>query len=781
MALMGKDSNVETLNGSAAPFAGSRVEIRGIVQGVGFRPFVYQLALQYRLKGRVANTSSGVSIHVEGKPGQIEQFIRDLQTKAPPLAQITDISNHSVSVSGFRDFTISLSESGAFRSTLVSPDIAVCEDCRAELLDPADRRYRYPFINCTNCGPRYTIIEDIPYDRANTSMKLFTMCASCQAEYDDPANRRFHAQPNACPLCGPRVRLFDRQKTELPSADPVKKTRELLKNGYIVAIKGLGGFHLAVDAENQEAVARLRSRKHRAEKPFALMSPDSEAVGRYARLNPEETALLTSPQRPVVLLKKHSRHAIAAAVSPENPYFGVMLPYTPLHYLLMEDFTALVMTSANLSEEPIAIANAEAFDRLAGIADFFLVHNRDIKLRSDDSILRRVAGGTQLIRRSRGFVPAPVFIRQQLPPVLACGAELKNTICLARDKQAFLSQHIGDLENNQAFEFFKQTILHMQRLLDIEPAIIAHDMHPRYLSTQYAMEQADKTLVPVQHHHAHIVSCMAENGLDGDVIGLAFDGTGYGPDGGIWGGEVLIASHANFIRPAHLAYVPMPGGEAVIREPWRMGLSYLIAAFGDEVENLDIPLIEVMETGKVRIIRDMIAKGINAPLTSSLGRLFDGVAAISGVRRHTSFEGQAAMALEAIAADHTNYLKASRLYDYELLSREVCEISVASIITGIVRDLQDGASASDISTRFHLTLLQLFSELCDLIRYETGLNRVVLSGGAFQNAILLRGLMEGLQRKGFRVYTHRCLPPNDGGIALGQALAAAAMTGNTQS
>jgi len=774
---MRNNANGEVFSGCTAHFSASQIEISGIVQGVGFRPFVYQLARRYQLKGQVANTSAGVRIHVEGAQNHIDQFFSDLKSKAPPLAQLTRISRLPGQTGDFSDFSISPSENGTLRSTLISPDIGVCEDCRAEMYDPQDRRHGYAFINCTNCGPRYTIIDDIPYDRPNTSMKPFAMCEDCQAEYDDPGNRRFHAQPNACPVCGPKLQLLNNQRDELDASDPVQQTIELLKNGNIVAIKGLGGFHLAVDAENREAVARLRQRKHRAEKPFALMSRDTAAVRRYAQLNPDEKALLTSPQRPIVLLKKRAPSPIADMVAPENLYFGVMLPYTPLHYLLLAgDFTALVMTSANLSEEPIVIANEDAFEGLSGIADFFLNHNRDILLRSDDSILRHLAGATRFVRRSRGYVPAPLFLKRKLPPILACGAELKNTVCLTRDNQAFLSQHIGDLENNQAYEFFKQTISHVKRILDIEPAVIAYDMHPGYLSSRYALAQTDKTLVPVQHHHAHIVSCMAENGLDGDLIGLAFDGTGYGTDGRIWGGELLIASPAAFIRPAHLSYVPMPGGEAAIREPWRMGISYLIAAFGEAFESLDLPLLKAIDPEKVRVVRDMALKGINAPLTSSLGRLFDGVAAILGVRHHATFEGQAAMALETIAADCTNYLKASRLYDCELFTSDVCEISVASIISGIVRDWQNGLSPADISTRFHLSLIQIYSKLCDLIRYETGLNRVVLSGGAFQNAILLKGLMEGLRRKGFRVYTHRRLPPNDGGISLGQALAAAAMS-----
>lgn len=755
-----------------------KIDITGIVQGVGFRPFIYQLAKKHKLKGRVANTASGVSIHAEGDPLYMNAFLADISASPPPLARITDISSRSVSPENFTDFAISPSEPGAVKSTLISPDISICPDCLAELFNPDDRRYRYPFINCTNCGPRYTIIDDIPYDRPNTSMKHFKMCAACQAEYDDPENRRFHAQPNACPVCGPQVRLLDNQRAEIPVSDPISETAGLLKKGCIVAVKGLGGYHLAADAANHESVLALRQRKHRAEKPFALMSRDLEAIRQYAQVADDEEKMLTSPQRPIVFLKKRTKHLISAAVSPENRYFGVMLPYTPLHYLLLaHDFTALVMTSGNLSEEPIAIANDEAFDRLCHIADYFLMHNRDIYLRSDDSIMRHTAGAARFIRRSRGYVPAPVFLNKSGPPVLACGAELKNTVCLTKADQAFLSQHIGDLENIKAFDFFKKTISHMKRILDIAPEIIAYDMHPGYLSTQYALEQSHATLIPVQHHHAHIVSCMAEHRIEGQVIGLSFDGTGYGTDGRIWGGELLIAEPNSFQRPVHLAYVPMPGGEAAIKEPWRMAVSYLFDTFGEEFENLDLPVFQSIPASKIRIIKDMIVKRINVPETSSLGRLFDSVAAILGLRYQVSFEGQAAMALEMMASEKSNYLSETDLYGYDLATGHSCYLSVRPIIKGIVRDLESGGSAAEISTKFHLSLMRMYADICCRIRSETGINRVVLSGGVFQNALLLEGLTQGLERKGFRVFTQHQVPSNDGGIALGQAVVAAAAAG----
>ena len=764
--------------GLAEQSTASRVEINGIVQGVGFRPFVYQIARRYGLTGWVANTASGVDIHLEGRALEISEFLTSLEIHAPPLAKITKITRQPALLQGFADFTIASSKKSESRATLIAPDISICPDCLAEMFDPQDRRYRYPFINCTNCGPRYTIIDDIPYDRPNTSMKHFDMCPACRAEYTNPENRRFHAQPNACPVCGPSLQLLDSHQRPYPDSDPVGKAAELLKGGRILALKGLGGFHLVVDAQNHAAVQRLRKRKRRADKPFALMSPDVSAISCYAELRPQEKVLLESPQRPIVFLRKCVPDLISPDVSPENRYFGVMLPYTPLHYLLVSsDFLALVMTSANLSEEPIVIGNEEAFERLSGIADDFLVHNRDIYLRSDDSIARHMAGAPRFIRRSRGYVPTPLFLNQKGPPILACGAELKNTVCLTRGNQAFLSQHIGDLENTRAYDFFQHTICHMKRILDISPEIIAHDMHPDYLSTRYAMKQSGPERVAVQHHHAHIAGCMAENGLDGEVIGLSFDGTGYGTDRCIWGGEVLIAGLSDFTRLAHLSYVPMPGGAAAIREPWRMGVSYLMAAYGSGFEDLDLPLFQTVEPGKIRFIREMVAKRINSPMTSSLGRLFDGVAAILGIGYTAGFEGQAAMALENRAAEKTNYLRSPRLYNVDLTSGAICRISVDSIIFGIVKDMQQGLSPEEISTRFHLSLIESYVELCDRIREETGLNRVVLSGGVFQNAILFKGLLEGLMRKGFAVYAHSQAPTNDGGISLGQAVVAAARMG----
>jgi hydrogenase maturation protein HypF len=749
-----------------------RLKVNGIVQGVGFRPFVFQLASQYGLKGEVANTSSGVSIHIEGPPEHIASFEKDLSEKSPPLACIVEISSQRSAVKNHAEFSIVKSKGQSEMSTLISPDVSVCDDCLSEMLDPDDRRFRYPFINCTNCGPRYTIIDDIPYDRPKTSMRHFKMCLRCQAEYDDPTNRRFHAQPNACADCGPHVGLYDNRKNEIiQHQDAVDKAAELLQKGYVLAIKGLGGFHLAADAANTDAVRRLRNRKLRQEKPFAIMSYDLEAVRQYARLGPEEEKLLTAIQRPIVLLRKKNPNTISEEVAPKNNYFGVMLPYTPLHYLLLQHgFDALVMTSGNLSEEPIAIDNDDAFNRLAEIADYFLIHNREIYLRSDDSIVRQVAGARRFLRRSRGFVPIPIFLRNKVPPVLACGAELKNTICVTKKDQAFISQHIGDLENLPTYEFLKLTIAHLKRILVINPEIIAHDLHPDYLSTRYAMDLPADHKIQVQHHHAHIVSCMAEHKLEGTVLGLSFDGTGYGTDGTVWGGEILIVREHDFERAGHLAYVPMPGSAAAIKEPWRMAVSYLQGAYGNDFRNLNLPAMAAIENEKLTIISEMISKGINAPLTSSLGRLFDGVAAICGIHQRVNFEGQAAMALEMAASGDSD-----SVYEYEWDADGAYRILTEPIIRGVVDDVACGIPVGEISSRFHRTLICLFTDLCALIGKKRELDRVVLSGGVFQNSILLTGLTRALEERNFQVFSHQQVPTNDGGIALGQAVVAAAM------
>jgi len=751
-----------------------KATIGGIVQGIGFRPFIYKLAHENNLRGYVLNTGSGVELEVEGEPTQIESFFQRLESNHLPLAQITSIQKIVLPPVQYQNFTIRQSLPAQERTALISPDICICEDCRRELFDPRDRRYRYPFINCTNCGPRYTIIQDIPYDRPNTSMGVFEMCALCQAEYDDPANRRFHAQPNACPVCGPQVTLYAANQQPVTTDDPILTTIELLKAGFIVAVKGLGGFHLAVNAEDNDALLKLRQRKNREEKPLALMSLNLKRVREYALISPAEEVLLNSPQRPIVLLRKKQPNPIAPAVAPHNQNFGVMLPYTPLHYLLLDhDLLALVMTSANMSEEPIVIDNQEAFRRLGQIADYFLLHNRDIILRSDDSIVRQFTHQTTLLRRSRGYVPRPIFLKKALPPILGCGAELKNTICLTRGQNAFLSQHIGDLKNLESYQFFQLTIEHLKRILDIHPHIIAYDLHPDYLSTRYALEQPSVDKIAVQHHHAHIVSGMAENNLSGPVLGLAFDGTGYGIDGKIWGGEVLLVESADFNRLAHLDYVPLPGAEAAIQEPWRMALSYLNLAFGDELSELPLPFLKKIDPIKIKIVLQMLNQRINSPETSSLGRLFDAVSAILGLCERVSFEGQAAITLEMIQQDTSEH----RPYRFEWYQANgIYLISPQHLIQQVTQDVLAGTPPAIISARFHLTLIQLFTAICLQLRQDTGLKRVVLSGGVFQNATLLTGLQNALTQEKFQVYVHSQVPPNDGGISLGQvAIAEAAM------
>ncbi|MBI9084618.1 MAG: carbamoyltransferase HypF [Desulfobacterales bacterium] len=758
------------MTGAKDALEARRVEINGIVQGVGFRPFVFSLARKHRLCGEVANTADGVWVHVQGDSRALDRFVDEIPKKCPPLAQITHLVTTPRPAGPYPDFTISPSRTAQGHTTLISPDVSVCADCLGELFDPGDRRYRYPFINCTNCGPRYTIIDDIPYDRPYTSMRHFTMCPQCQAEYDDPCDRRFHAQPNACPACGPQVQLCDTNGDMVDCVDPIGRAAELVRQGKVLAVKGLGGFHLAVDAENDAAVECLRERKGREEKPFALMAADLERIGRFAEVGDAEAAILTTIQRPIVLLRQKPGQRISGRVAPGNRYFGVMLPYAPLHYLLLEgDFAALVMTSGNLSEEPICIDNAEAFERLAGIADAFLVHNRDIYLRSDDTIVRHVAGTMRQIRRSRGFVPVPLFLRESQPSVLACGAELKNTVCLTREDRAFVSQHIGDLENTAALDFFELTVAHMQRILNVTPEIVACDLHPDYLSTRYA-ETLDLKRIAVQHHHAHIISCLAENRADGAVIGLAFDGTGYGTDGTVWGGEVLLADAAQFSRVAHLETLPMPGSAAAIRQPWRMAVSSLYHVYGNDFFGLDLPFLRQIDDRKIRIVTDMMRTGLNSPLTSSLGRLFDAVAALCGIRERVSFEGQAAMELEMMAAG-----QACGIYDFEWGNGADRPIFLAPIISGVVADIQCRRPLPEISRRFHDTLIVLFTRLCVELRAEHGLDRVALSGGVFQNAILLTGMIHSLEKEGFDVLSHRLVPANDGGIALGQAVAAAAM------
>lgn len=747
-----------------------KVGIEGIVQGVGFRPFIYQLAHQYHLAGYVTNTSTGVEIEVEGETEDIETFLKAIPEQKPPLALITHISSKPIPLQNESVFQIKPSQVKAKRTTLISPDVCICEDCLRELFDPKDRRFRYPFINCTNCGPRYTIINDIPYDRANTSMRRFKMCPQCEAEYNDPTNRRFHAQPNACWECGPRVFLYDAHACEVPCDDPIKETIKLLEAGHIVAIKGLGGFHLAVDACNEAAVKRLRQRKCREEKPLAVMSRDIETIKIYAILTPEAITLLTSPQRPIVIVPQKQPNPLAPSIAPGILDFGVMLPYTPLHYLLMEgNYLALVMTSGNLSEEPICIDNEEAFRRLKGIADYFLIHNRDILQRSDDSVARIINGKARLIRRSRGYVPVPVFLERDFPHILACGGEEKNVVCLVKDNRAFLSQHIGDMENMETLSFFEHVITHLKRILEITPTIIAYDLHPEYLSTKWALEQQGVKLIGIQHHHAHIMSCLAENkDIFSPVIGLALDGTGYGPDGTLWGGEILLVNGANFKRLAHFKYYPLPGGAKAIKEPWRMGVSYLYPLYGEDIPKLPLVLNQSIPADQIRLICQVIKKQVHCPLSSGVGRLFDAVSALLGLKLKIAYSAQAAILLEMIRED------VEKGYQFNLdTHHHPWQIDPAPVFKAIVEDIKAGISPSIISGRFHLGLVDILEEICVKLREKTRINKIALSGGVFQNSYVLEATENRLQTKGFIVYSHSQVPTNDAGIALGQAVIAA--------
>ena len=749
------------------------IEVDGIVQGVGFRPYVYRLARELGLAGSVSNTAAGAAIEVEGPNASVESFLARLLCELPPLARITSLAVRDLPCDHDAEFRILPSRLGEEHRALISPDVAICDDCLRELFDPADRRYHYPFINCTNCGPRFTIVREIPYDRPRTSMAVFPMCPACQREYDDPGNRRFHAQPNACWDCGPRVELWDAQGGRIETGEPIVEAASCLASGAVVAVKGLGGFHLAADATNGAAVERLRERKRRVGKPFAIMVRDLASLEQFTELNDLSRGLLLGPERPIVLLPKKRPSPIVEAVAPNIRELGVFLPYTPLHHLLFAEgrFLALVMTSGNLSEEPIAIDNAEAIARLSGLADFFLLHNRDILRRSDDSVVRASGGRARQLRRSRGYVPVPVFLNEDMPRVLAVGGELKNTICLTKGRHAFLSQHVGDLENLESHRFFEEAIEHLERVLDIEPQLVAYDLHPDYFSTRWALAQKGIERIGVQHHHAHIASCMAENHLDVKVIGIALDGTGYGADGNVWGGEVLLADYESFERPAHLAYVRMPGGAAAIHEPWRMAVSYLFQHFGEGFWNLPINFVKQLDRRRTEILLRMVERGVNSPLTSSCGRLFDAVAALVGIRQSVTYEAQAAIELEAAIAGRNE----NSAYPLELIpgGGGGWIIETKPMFEALVSDLTRGESASLISRRFHNALIEVFLRLANLLRDRTGLERVCLSGGTFQNVSLQEGLATRLAAAGFEVFTQSEVPAGDGGLSLGQALVAA--------
>jgi hydrogenase maturation protein HypF len=722
---------------------------------VGFRPFVWRLAARHGLGGWVLNRAGGVEIEVEGEAAALAAFQRDLLAQAPPLARIEGIRVEPAPPRGESAFAI-LPSRAAGPAEAVPPDVATCADCLDEVFDPADRRHRYPFTNCTNCGPRFTVIRGLPYDRERTSMAGFPLCADCDREYRDPADRRFHAEPVACPACGPRLTLLDCRGRPV-AGDPLPEAAARLRAGAIVAVKGLGGYHLAVDARSEPAVQRLRARKRRPARPLAVMVADLQQARSLCHLSPQEEELLAGPRRPVVLLARRPEADLAPSVAPGVDTLGLLLPYTPLHHLLLADFGGpLVMTSGNLSDEPLACGDQEALDRLGGIADFFLAHDRPIEVRCDDSVVRLAGGRPVLLRRSRGWVPQPVPLPLEAPrPILACGAQLKNTFCLMEGPRAYPGPHVGDLESYPTLRWLEAAVAHMQRLLGITPEAVAHDAHPDLLSTRFALETGLPALA-VQHHHAHVASVLAENGTRGPVLGVAFDGTGYGSDGQVWGGEFLLADLAGFERLVHLEYVPLPGGEQAVRQPWRMALAWLHRALGRRAAEL--PFWKGRPVGPVL---SLIERGAG-PLTSSLGRLFDAVACLALGRQVADYEGQAAMELEA-AADRG----CREAYEFALGDGVV---QVTPVIQAVLEDVQGGLDPGRISARFHNGLARLVGQVCRALGHRS----VALSGGVFQNALLLERTLEVLDQDGFEVLLNRQVPPNDGGICLGQAAVAAA-------
>jgi hydrogenase maturation protein HypF len=759
-----------------------RARVSGTVQGVGFRPHVFRLATRLELGGRVLNDQHGVLIEVEGAPERIEAFLARLASEAPPMAAVEDLVTEDAPATGEREFTIMPSERSGDPDVAITRDAATCDACLSELFDPGDRRYRYPFTNCIDCGPRFTIVTGVPYDRGLTTMSAFEMCPECRRECEDPSDRRFHAQPNACPACGPRVRLIDAAGEELASAelDSIEEAAAELRDGRILAVKGLGGFHLACRADDEEAVTALRARKHREDKPFALMAPHVGAARELIELAPAEEALLTSPQRPIVIARRHVGAAVAPAVAPSTPDLGVMLPYSPLHHLLIADAgVALVMTSGNVSDEPIAFRDSEARQRLAGIADLFLIHDRPIHMRTDDSVLRAldpdVSSKPLLLRRSRGYVPGHLALPAGAPePVLGCGAELKNTFCLARRDRAWVSQHIGDLKNYETLASFAEGIEHFQRLFAVDPGVVAHDLHPDYLSTRYALEREGLEHVGVQHHHAHMAACLAEHGETGTAIGVIFDGAGYGPDGSVWGGELLVGGLADFERCGMLVPVRLPGGDAAVREPWRMACAWLAAARAEEHPTIPPPLRDQVRERDWDAVCALRASGMNSPLTSSVGRLFDAVAALCGIRAVVNYEGQAAAELEGIADPGETGTYPLQVVDPD---RGPAVLDARETVRAIAGDLHRGTAPPSIAARFHRALAEATADACAREAERAGTDLVVLSGGVFQNRLLLERTVAILSDRRLRVLYPTRLPPNDGGIAYGQVAVVVARAG----
>ena len=735
------------------------IHIHGIVQGVGFRPFIHKQVRDFRLAGTIKNTSSGVELELEGERPELERFLAELPRRAPKLAVIERVESvFSPELKHFQDFRILSSRTEETRNTLISPDIGICDDCLRELMDPADRRYRYPFINCTNCGPRFTIIRDVPYDRAKTSMSEFPMCPDCDREYHDIENRRYHAQPDCCPDCGPHVFFLD-AAGKPTDGDAIERARDALRAGAILAVKGLGGVHLACRCDDPSIAQKLRARKHRDEKPFAVMCRDVECARKICAVSAEEEALLTSFRRPIVLLQKREKGALTHLS--ENNYIGVMLPYTPLHVLLFgDDLDMLVMTSANLSDTPIVYRNDEALSRLRSIADGFLLHNRDIQTRCDDSLCYCLEGEAYFARRSRGYVPFPVSVHEDTGMLLSCGAEQKASFCLSKGNYVFPSQHIGDLKNMETLEHYQQQIRHFERLFDIRPTAIACDLHPDYLSSAYAAARSEEEgigLVRVQHHHAHMAACMADNALSGRVIGLIWDGTGYGTDGATWGGECLVGGYDGFERLGSIRPIPLVGGDLVTREPLRVAWAL--------AHDAGLPTAE--ENGA--LYETMLQNNLNCPRSSGMGRLFDGVSAMLGVKTRCSYEGQGAILLEAAAAADAGELPLDFTDEDGVL-----RFDWRAMIRALAEEQRRGTSPDVLSARFHNTLIRLAVQQCAYARERSGLDRVVLSGGSFQNMLLMHRLPQALRREGFAVYRHRRVSPNDEGLSLGQLMIARA-------
>jgi hydrogenase maturation protein HypF len=742
--------------------------VEGTVQGVGFRPYVYRLAGELGVAGHVLNDSRGVVVEVEAPPETVRRFLARLPVEAPPLASVERVTAEPMGELGEHGFSIRASPVGGEPRAAVTADSATCPECLAEVLDPADRRFRYPFTNCTNCGPRFTIVCDVPYDRPGTTMAGFEMCDACLAEYRDPADRRFHAQPNACPDCGPHIALTDAAGGPVSAGDAISAAGAALVAGAIVAVKGIGGFHLACRADDEAAVARLRARKHREDRPFALMAADLEAARRLVVLSPAEESLLIDRARPIVLARRRPGAPVAESVAPAAPELGVMLPYSPLHHLLVADAggTPLVMTSGNVSDEPIAFRDEDALDRLSGIADRFLLHDRPIETRTDDSVMRVSGGRRQILRRSRGYVPAALPLPGDGRHLLACGAELKNTFAVAKDGSAWVGHHVGDLKNYETLRSFVAGIDHFERLFAVTPEVVAHDLHPEYLSTKHALSLEGVRSVGVQHHHAHLAACLAEHGETGPAVGAIFDGTGYGDDGSVWGGEILLGDLAGFDRAGALHPVRMPGGEAAIREPWRMAAAWLLAA--SEAEGVPSRLLGAVDPAAWRQVCGLARAGVASPVTTSAGRLFDAVAALCGIRPVVTYEGQAAIELEA-AADPAE----RGAYSLPLHGDPVV-LDARETIQAVVADLDAGVPIPTVSARFHNAVARATAAACARVAEAHRVATVVLSGGVFQNRRLLESTAAHLESAGLRPLTPERLPPNDGGIAYGQLAVAAA-------